>query len=65
MKWILTAGGGYTSYQAQCLSPLVWLLVLGTIGYGLMEYRDANPKPADKGDRWIERRLLVVYHNDD
>lgn len=63
MKWILTAGG-YTSYQAQCLSPLVWLLVLGAIGYGLMEYLEANPKAAAKVDRWIERRLHV-YHNDD
>lgn len=64
MKWILTAGDGYTSYQAQCLSPLVWLLVLGAIGYGLMKYLEANPKTAAKVDRWIERRLHV-YHNDD
>lgn len=64
MKWILTLGGGYTSYQAQCLSPLVWLLVFGAIGYGLMEYLEANPKAAVKVNRWIERRLHV-YHNDD
>lgn len=64
MKWILTVVGGYTSYQAQCLSPLVWLLVLGAIGYGLMKYLEANPKTAAKVDRWIERRLHV-YHNDD
>lgn len=64
MKWVLTAGGGYTSYQAQCLSPLIWLLVLGAIGYGLMEYLESNPKIATKVNRWIERRLHV-YHNDD
>lgn len=64
MKWILTAGGRYTSYQAQCLSPLIWLLVLGAIGYGLMEYLESNPKTATKVNRWIERRLHV-YHNDD
>lgn len=64
MKWILTAGGGYTSYQAQCLSPLIWLLVLGAIGYSLMEYLEANPKAAVKVNQWIERRLHV-YHDDD
>ncbi len=63
MKWILTAGG-YTSYQAQCLSPLVWLLVLGAIGYGLMEYLEANHKTAAKVNRWIERRLHVHYDDD-
>ena len=55
---------GYTSYQAQCLSPLVWLLVLGAIGYGLMEYLEANPKVAAKVNRWIERRLHVHYDDD-
>lgn len=64
MKWILTVPGGYTSYQAQCLSPLVWLLVLGAIGYGLMGYLEANPKTAAKVDRWIERRLHVHYDDD-
>lgn len=64
MKWILTAGGGYTSYQAQCLSPLIWFLVLGAIGYSLMEYLEANPKAAVKVNQWIERRLHV-YHDDD
>ena len=64
MKWILTLGGGYTSYQAQCRSPLVRLLVLGAIGYGLMEYLEANPKTAAKVNRWIERRLHVHYDDD-
>lgn len=64
MKWILTAGGGYTSYQAQCLSPLIWLLVLGAIGYSLMEYLEANPKAAVKVNQWIERRLHVHYDDD-
>ena len=64
MKWILTLCGGYTSYQAQCLSPLVWLLVLGAIGCGLMEYLEANPKVAAKVNRWIERRLHVHYDDD-
>ena len=64
MKWILTVPGGYTSYQAQCLSPLVWMLVLGAIGYGLMEYLEANPKTAAKVNRWIERSFHV-YHDDD
>ena len=63
MKWILTLGG-YTSYQAQCMSPLMWLLVLGAIGYGLMEYLESNPKTAAKVDRWIERSFHV-YHDDD
>ena len=64
MKWILTAGGGYTSYQAQCLSPLVWLVVLGAIGYGLMEYLEANPKTAAKVFRWMERNFHVHYDDD-
>lgn len=64
MKWILTVPGGYTSYQAQCLSPLVWMLVLGAIGYGLMEYLEANPKTAAKVNRWIERSFHVHYDDD-
>lgn len=64
MKWILTAGGGYTPYQASCLSPFMWLLVLGAIGYGLMEYLEANPKAAAKVGRWIERSFHVHYDDD-
>ena len=64
MKWILTAGG-YTSYQAQCLSPLVWLLVLGAIGYGLMEYLEANPKAATALHHWFERSFPHVHYDDD
>lgn len=64
MKWILTAVGGYTNYQAQCMSPLMWLLVLGAIGYGVMEYLEAHPTAAAKVNRWLERRLHV-YNNDD
>lgn len=64
MKWILTAGGGYTSYQAQCLSPLIWLLVFGAIGYGLMEYLEENPKTAAKVFRWMERSFHVHYDDD-
>lgn len=39
MKSLLMALG-YTSYQAGCVAPMIWIFIIGAIAMGYAEFKD-------------------------